>query len=214
MQSKKCPNAKILIQIWLKTHIFDSNLWGRGTFLTPCVRALKRRTNSEHTLRKNQLFNEFTAFQDRDLFSSRVILRNSAYAPSTLFMNTWSFWCSQKSNHWPKVSQSVLRVINHQDERCVRFGAFSSAAASRCHRCRFPVPASWDRGGTRCGLRPLLLLEGERQIRLQESRGVSLRKICQQHQLRIPIRGENVYASCTRSKKKCFPLKVYQIKLN
>ena len=40
MQSKKCPNPTNLIQIWLKTHYFDSKLWVQGTFLTPCVRAL------------------------------------------------------------------------------------------------------------------------------------------------------------------------------
>ena len=40
MESKKCPNLINLSQIWLKTHYFDSNLGVRGTFLTPCVRAL------------------------------------------------------------------------------------------------------------------------------------------------------------------------------
>ena len=42
MESKKCPNPTNLIQIWLKTHYFDSNLRERSTFLTPCVRAFRQ----------------------------------------------------------------------------------------------------------------------------------------------------------------------------
>ena len=48
MNSKKCPNPSNLIQIWIKTHYFDSNLWVRGTFLTPCARALRVRTHYQN----------------------------------------------------------------------------------------------------------------------------------------------------------------------
>ena len=46
MESKKCPNPTNSIQIWLKTHHFDSILWARGTLLTPCEQALMAKKTS------------------------------------------------------------------------------------------------------------------------------------------------------------------------
>ena len=54
IESKKCPNPTNFSQIWLKTQYFDSSLWVRGTFLTPCVRALNKKIHVCDVFRLNR----------------------------------------------------------------------------------------------------------------------------------------------------------------